>query len=142
MAHRVIVSVALAIMACFLLLSYFDPQLLLVHLYESPIYLAIFILFVRVDARWAYTPGMLAPACWLVLILIPTAWALFLSGPGGPPSLLREMPLMLRLQRPSAPTIVLEVITLILSVWMVLSCVSRWRREFAVFGKSWSGFLI
>ena len=49
---------------------------------------------------------------------------------------------MLRLQRPSASTIVVEVIALILSVWMVLSCVSRWRREFAVSGKSWSGFLI
>ncbi len=82
MPRRVIVSLTLAVMTCFLLLSYLDPRLLFVHLYESLIYLAILILLVRVDARWVYTLGMLAPACWLVLILIPTAWALLLVAPG------------------------------------------------------------
>jgi len=45
MIHRGIISLALALMTCFLALSHFDSQFFLIHFYESLIYIVIVLMF-------------------------------------------------------------------------------------------------
>ncbi len=54
MVHRGIVSLALAVMTCFLALSHFDSQFFLIHFYESLIYIAIALMLFLFEDRWAY----------------------------------------------------------------------------------------
>ena len=118
-ARRGIAAVALGVMMCFLLLSYFDSQFILVHFYESLIYLAITVVLFYGENRWAYMLGMVTPIVWLALFFVLT-----------------------RVQRPDFPASLLGVVILILSVLMVVSCGARWRLEFAGLGRGWSTFLV
>jgi uncharacterized protein YjeT (DUF2065 family) len=142
MAHRGILSLALALMMCFLLLSHFDSQLFFVHFYESLIYLAIVVILFYFEARWAYMLGMLAPAAWLVLILTPAAWAVLFFTIGGIPGILRQVQPVFHLQRPNPPARILEAATLILSVLMIGFCANHWRRKFAARAMRSSTFLV
>ena len=125
--HRVLIGVTLAVVACFWLLAFLDRQLFVVHFYESLIYLAISALLLRFNDRWACMLGMLAPAAWLVLILVPAAWTLLGVLVGSPPVFLRTASLLGRLQRPSSAAIIVEAATLILSASMLLLCLSAWK---------------
>ena len=82
-AHRGIVTLALALVISFLLLAYFDSQLFFIHLYESLIYLAIVATLFALEERWTYMLGMLAPAVWLMLMLIPGACTVLFFAVGG-----------------------------------------------------------
>src|SRR5713226_3186808 len=66
-AHRGIATLASALLICFLLLSHFEPEFFLLHLYQSLIYLVIVLLLFYFEDRWAYMIGILAPAVWLLL---------------------------------------------------------------------------
>ena len=50
---------------CFLLLAQFEPSFVVIHLYQSILYLAILILLYYREDRWAYMIAMLASAVWL-----------------------------------------------------------------------------
>jgi hypothetical protein len=125
--HRALISVTLAVVACFWLLAFLDRQLFVVHFYESLIYLAISALLLRFNDRWACMLGMLAPAAWLTLILVPAAWTLLGVLVGSPPVFLGTASFLGRLQRPSSAAIVIEAATLILSASMLLLCLSAWK---------------
>lgn len=139
--HRGIASLALALMISFLLLASLDSQLVFIHLYESLIYLAIVVMLFFVKDRWTYTLGMLAPAIWLMLMLIPGACAVFFFYFGGVPEILRPLQLVFRLPRTSVWASLLGIGILILSVWMSLFCGNRWASEFAGFRNRRSIFL-
>jgi hypothetical protein len=68
MVHRGVAALALALTTCFLLLSYFDSQFSLIHVYESLIYLLIVLALFYSEGRWAYMLGIVAPAGWLLLM--------------------------------------------------------------------------
>jgi hypothetical protein len=142
LAHRGIVTLALALMISFLLLAHFDSQLFFIHLYESLIYLAMVATLFALEERWTYMLGMLAPAVWLMLMLIPGACAIVFFAVGGIPAILRPVQLVFHLQRTSFPASMLGTIILILSVWMFIFCASRWRSEFADLSRGWTTFLV
>lgn len=142
MTHRVIVSMAAALAVCFWLLGYLDPQLFGVHLYESLIYVAIAALLIRFKDRWAYMLGMLGPAAWLVLILMPAVWTLVSFAVGSPTGILRTVLLIFWLRRPSVAATILEVATLVLSISLILVCLSRWRTNPAARLQIRSTFLV
>ncbi len=52
-AHRGIATLASALLICFLLLSHFEPEFFLLHLYQSLIYLVIVLLLFYFEDRWA-----------------------------------------------------------------------------------------
>jgi hypothetical protein len=131
MIHRGIATLATALMLCFLLLSHFDSQFFLVHFYESLIYVAIVLMLFYFEDRWAYMLGILAPASWLVLI----------TSIGGLPSFLRQVALVVRLERPDFPAHLLGAVTFLLAIAMIIFSVREWRRQFAGSGKGWTTFL-
>jgi hypothetical protein len=143
-AHRGIVTLALALVISFLLLAYFDSQLFFIHLYESLIYLAIVATLFALEERWTYMLGMLAPAVWLMLMLIPGACTVLFFAVGGIPEILRPVQLVFHLQRASFPASILGIIILILSMSMFIFCASRWRSEFVDLGRGrgWTTFLV
>jgi hypothetical protein len=131
MIHRGIATLATALMLCFLLLSHFDAQFFLVHFYESLIYVAIVLMLFYFEDRWAYMLGILAPASWLVLI----------TSIGGLPSFLRQVALVVRLERPDFPAHLLGAVTFLLAIAMIIFSARQWRRQFAGTGKGWTTFL-
>ena len=132
MFHRGIVALALAVMTCFLVLSHIDSQFLLVHFYESVIYIAIVLMLLFFEDRWAYMFGMVAPAGWLLLTFVTSAF--------GEP--MRQMSRILHAEEPNYTPFALGVVVSILSVAMIAVCAYRWKREFAGLGKGSSTFLV
>jgi hypothetical protein len=55
---------------CFLFLAQFEPRFVVIHLYQSVLYLAILILLYYREDRWAYMIAMLGSAVWLVLAYV------------------------------------------------------------------------
>lgn len=131
MVHRGIATLSLSLVACFLLLSAFDPQFFLVHFYESLVYLAIVLMLFYLEDRWAYMMGVLAPAVWLLLV----------GGIGALPDMWRQVERLFAL-RPAGFIGILGGITVVLSALMIVVCGLRWRREFAGLGDGWKTFLV
>lgn len=132
MIHRGIASLALALMMCFLLLSHFDPQFFLIHLYESLIYLAIVLMLFYLEDRWAYMLGIVAPGGWLLLTLVT----------GGFGEFMRQMSQVFHGRSPEYPAGLLGGAICVLSVAMITFCAHRWRREFAGLRKGLSTLLV
>ena len=59
--YRDIATVAALQVVCFSVLTHYEPQFFLLHLYQTIIYMAILILLFYMEDRWAYMIGMLAP---------------------------------------------------------------------------------
>src|SRR5271156_1794861 len=97
--RRGIATLALAVMACFLLLSHFDPQFSPIHVYESLIYAAIAVMLLYFNDRWAYMLGILAPCAWMLLAVVTSAF--------GEP--MREIVQLLHVEPPNYATLFLGV---------------------------------
>jgi hypothetical protein len=119
-------------MTGFWVLSHFDSQFLLVHLSESLIYIAIALMLLFFEDRWAYMFGMVAPAAWLLLTVVTSAF--------GEP--MRQMSRILLAEEPNYTPFALGVVVSMLSVAMIVVCAYRWKREFAGLGKGRSTFLV
>jgi hypothetical protein len=132
MIHRGIATLAMALLVCFLMLSYFDPGFFFLHFYESLIYIVIVLMLFYLEDRWAYMLGILAPAGWLVLTLVT----------GGFGEFFRQLGDVLRGQEPNYGAAVLAGLASILSVVMLVCCAYRWKREFAGQGKTWSTLIV
>jgi hypothetical protein len=132
MVRKGIATLASAAVICFLLLSHFDPQFFLMHLYESLIFLAIVVMLFYFEDRWAYMLGMLVPLAWLALTFVIGAWSGFF----------RQVQRVVSFQRPDFAANLLGAIVVLLCVLMVIACGARWRREFAGLGKGWNTFWI
>jgi hypothetical protein len=132
MAHRVIVTLATALMLCFLLLSQLDAGFFMLHLYQSLIWLAIILMLFYLEDRYAYMLGILAPAVWLLI-----TYATGLLGGAA-----RQFARLLHAQRANNQVSLLAGITAILAVLMLGFCAYRWKREYAGTGKGVSTFVV
>jgi hypothetical protein len=132
MAHRGIATLAAALMLCFLLLSYFEPEFFLLHLYQSLIYLVVILLLFYSEDGYAYMLGMLAPAVWLLLTY---STGLLYGGA-------RQVARLMHAQRPSNQVSLMAAITAALAVLLIGLCAYRWKREYAGLGKGMKMFLV
>ena len=117
---------------CFLLLAQFEPSFVVIHLYQSILYLAILILLYYREDRWAYMIAMLASAVWLALAYVSP--------------LLRVAVYELVAFRSSDMTQIavslLALVTAFIAVSMIALCARHWWKEYAGLGKTWNTFLI
>ncbi len=132
MVHRGIATLALALMFCFLLLSNYEPEFFLLHLYQSLIYLVIVLMLFYFEDHWAYMLGILAPATWLLLT--------YATGVLGGAA--RQVGRLMQAQRPNNEVSLIAAVIAVLAILMIALCAYRWRREYAGLGKGWSTFLI
>ncbi len=132
MAHRGIATLAAALMLCFLLLSSFEPQFFMLHLYQSLIYLVVILTLFYSEDQYAYMIGMLAPAAWLLL----TYATGILEGAA------RQVGRLMHAQVPSNKVTLMAAITAVLAVLMIAMCAYRWKREYAGLGKGLKTFFI
>jgi hypothetical protein len=132
MAHRGIATLAAALMLCFLALSYFEPEFVLLHLYQSLIYLVIILLLFYAEDQYAYMLGMVAPAVWLLL----TYSTGMLQGAA------RQVGRLLHAQKPSNEITLVAAVTAVLAVLLIAFCGYRWKREFSGLGRGRSTFLV
>lgn len=129
MTHRTAVIMALVVAATFWVLAFLDRQLFFVHAYESLIYLAIAALLLKFKDRWASMLGLLGPTAWLLLILLPAAWAAASFTVGTPFESVHGSLLTIGLQHPGFAAVVAEGITLVLSGLMVFFSQGRWKSQ-------------
>jgi hypothetical protein len=130
--YRDIATLAGAQVACFLLLTRYDPEFFLLHFYQSILYIAILIMLFYMEDRWAYMIGMLAPVVWLGL-----AFSTGLLGGAA-----RQVVYVLRGELPRNPVTVLAGVTAVLAVLMIIFCGRHWYKEYAGTGKSLSTFAV
>jgi hypothetical protein len=116
---RVTATLCAALMLCFQVLTHFEPEFFLLHLYQSGIYLIIILLAFYMHDRWVYMLGMLVPAVWLLL-----AWAVGLLGGGA-----REISRIVFAQNPGSVPALLAGITALLAVALIVNCALRWKRQ-------------
>jgi hydrogenase-4 membrane subunit HyfE len=131
-AHRGIATLSSAMMVCFFVLSSMEPEYILLHFYQSLIYLVIVLMLFYFHDRWAYAIGILAPSVWLVL-----AYGIGLMG-----GAMRQVSRLMRAQRPTSDVSVVVAIMIILSVLLIVSCAYRWRQEHSGLGKGVRTFLV
>ena len=130
--YRDIATIATLQVVCFSVLTHFEPQFFLLHLYQTVIYMSILILLFYMEDRWAYMIGMLAPVAWLVMV--------FATGLLGGAA--RQV---LRLTRGEAVTnevSFIAAVSALLSILMIVFCARHWKREYAGLGKTASTFAI
>jgi len=126
MAHRGIATLAVAAIVSFLVLSQFDPQFFLLHIYESAIYMVLLFLLMYEEDEWGLVVGMAAPAAWVLLIT-----ATNLSG------ILRQVGRILRFQAPDYPPNLIGGVCLLISALMFGACLYRWKQESWGFRHAW-----
>ena len=126
MKHRGIATLAIAAIFAFLLLSQFDRQFFLLHIYESAIYVALFFLLIYEGEEWAYVLGIAAPAAWLLLISVTN-----LSG------VMRQAGLVLRFQRPDDSANLVGAMAMLISLLMLGTCLYRWKQQRWGFQHAW-----
>lgn len=132
MVHRGVAALALALTTCFLLLSYFDSQFSLIHVYESLIYLLIVLALFYSEGRWAYMLGIVAPAGWLLLMFIA----------GGFGEIMRRMSRVLHAETPDYAVTFLGGIICVLSVALIAFCAYHWKYRFSGLRKGLSTFMV
>jgi hypothetical protein len=130
--YRDIATICGAQILCFFLLTRYEPEFFLLHLYQTVLYMAILIMLFYMEDRWAYMIGMLAPIVWLGM-----AYATGLLG-----GAFRQIWLILQGHVPSNPVTLLAAATAVLAVLMVVFCGRHWKKEYAGLGKSLSTFAV
>lgn len=135
MVHRGIATMAGLLMFCYILLSHFDPDFFLLHLYQSLIYLVIILMLFYFEDHYAYMLGMLAPAASLIMM-----FALGLISAG-----LRQVGWIFSppyAGHKADPVALMAAITTVMAMLMIAFCGYRWKREFAGQGQGLTTFLI
>jgi hypothetical protein len=130
--YRDIATIAGAQVVCFSLLTHFEPQFSLLHLYQTIIYMAILILLFYTEDRWAYMIGMLAPAAWLGMV--------FATGLLGGAT--RQVLRLTRGEGLTNEVSFIAAISALLAVLMIVFCARHWRREYSGLGKTASTFAV
>ena len=130
--YRDIATLVALQLVCFVLLTHFEPSFFLIHLYESILYIAIWVLLFYMEDRWAYMIGMLASVVWLGLAyeagILSRGFKLFRDVRSG---------------RSSADAVgVIALATTVLSVLMTVFCSRHWIKEYSGLGKTRSTFLV
>ncbi len=131
-AYRDIAALAGAQVLCFLVLTQLEPHFVVIHLYQSILYLAILILLYYRRERWAYMIAMLASAVWLGLAY----FALILS------TALQRLAAFHSTGRTEIVVSLLALTTAAIALLMVALCARHRKKEYAGLGKTASTFLI
>lgn len=130
--YRDVAALAGAQVLCFLVLVQLEPHFVVIHLYQSILYLAILVmLFYRQD-RWAYMIAMLASAAWLGLAYVSRI-------------LSSATQRLLAFRSSDAKQIFVSLIavgTALLALSMIALCARHWRKEYAGLGKTTSTLLV
>jgi hypothetical protein len=130
--YRDIATIAALQVVCFSVLTHFEPQFFLLHLYQTIIYMAILILLFYMEDRWAYMIGMLAPVAWLGMV--------FATGLLGGAA--RQVLHLVRGEGLTNDVSFIAAISAVLSVLMIIFCARHWKREYSGLGKTASTFAI
>jgi hypothetical protein len=130
--NRGIATVAGLQVVLFSVLTHFEPQFFLLHLYQTIIYMAILILLFYMEDRWAYMIGMLAPVAWLGMVFATG----LLAGAA------RQVLRLMRGQAVSNDVSFIAAISAVLAVLMIIFCARHWKREYAGVGKTATTFAI
>ena len=130
--RRDIATIAALQVVCFSVLTHYEPQFFLLHLYQTIIYVAILILFFYMEDRWAYMIGMLAPVAWLGMV--------FATGLLGGAT--RQVLRLTRGEGVSNEISFIAAVSAVLSILMIVSCARHWKREYADLGKTASTFAV
>ena len=130
--YRDIAALAGAQVLCFLVLAELEPHFVIIHLYESLLYLAILVMLYYREDRWAYMIAMLASAAWLGLACVSL--------------ILRSAKQRLLAFRSSDMNEIfvslIAVATALLALLLIALCARHWRKEYAGRGKTSSTLLI
>ncbi len=135
MVHRGIATLAGLLAFCYFLLSHFEPDFFLLHLYQSLIYLVIILMLFYLEDQYAYMLGMIAPAVWIILSLstglmgmaLRQVW--WIVSPPYP-------------EHKADAVAIMAAITAVMAVLMIIFCAQRWKREFSGLGKGMRTFLV
>jgi hypothetical protein len=130
--YRDIATIAALQVVCFSVLSRFEPQFFLLHLYQTIIYMAILILLFYMEDRWAYMIGMLAPVAWLGMV--------FATGLLGGAA--RQVLRIVRGEGLTNDVSFIAAISAVLSILMIIFCARHWKREYSGLGKTASTFAV
>jgi hypothetical protein len=117
---------------CFLFLAQFEPRFVVIHLYQSILYLAILILLYYREDRWAYMIAMLASVVWLVFAYVSPLLSVAF----------RERVAFRGSDTTQIAVSVLAVVTALIAVLMIALCARHWWKEYAGLGKTRNTFLI
>jgi hypothetical protein len=130
--YRDIATVAGAQVVCFLVLTYLEPSFVLIHLYESILYIGILVMLFYMEDRWAYMIGMLASAAWLVI-----AYATGMLG-----GAMRRLSQLTNSDWTTNEVSLVAAVTALLAVLMIVFCGRHWIKEYSGLGKARSTFLV
>lgn len=130
--YRDIATIAALQVVCFSVLTHYEPQFFLLHLYQTIIYMALLILFFYMEDRWAYMIGMLAPVAWLGMV--------FATGLLGGAT--RQVLRLTHGESVTNAVSFIAAISALLSLLMIIFCARHWRREYAGLRKTASTFAI
>jgi len=117
---------------CFLFLAQFEPRFVVIHLYQSILYLAILILLYYREDRWAYMIAMLASAVWLTLAYVSPLLSMAV----------RELVAFRSSDTTQIAVSVLALVTASIALLMIAFCARHWWKEYAGLGKTLNTFLI
>jgi hypothetical protein len=130
--YRDVATVAGAQIVCFLLLTHLEPNLFLIHLYQSILYIAILVMLFYMEDRWAYMIGMLASVVWLGMA--------YESGILG--SAVRQLWNQRTASLTSNFVSMAALTTALLAVLMIVFCARHWMKEYSGLGKARSTFFV
>ena len=130
--YRDIATIAALQVVCFSVMTHYEPQFFVLHLYQTIIYVALLILLFYMEDRWAYIIGMLAPVAWLAMV--------FATGLLGGAA--RQVLRLTRGESVTNAVSFIAAISALLSVLMIIFCARHWRREYAGTGKTAATFAV
>lgn len=130
--YRDIAALAGAQVLCFLVLAQLEPRFVVIHLYQSVLYMAILILLYYREDRWAYMIAMLASAAWLGLAYVSRILSLAVQR-------------LLTVRSSDTNEIFVSLVavaTALLALLMIALCARHWGKEYAGLGKTSSTFFV
>jgi hypothetical protein len=130
--YRDVAGLAGAQVACFMLLTHLEPDFFLIHFYEAIIYIAILVMLFYMEDRWAYMIAILNSTAWLVIA--------YVSGILG--ESVRRMSEFRTSPFNANVVAAFALITGLIAILMITSCVRHWIKEYSGLGKTRSTFLV
>jgi hypothetical protein len=130
--YRDIAALAGAQVLCFLVLAQLEPRFVVIHLYQSVLYLAILILLYYREDRWAYMIAMLASAAWLGLAYVSRIVS----------SAVQRLLTVRSSDTNEIFVSLIAIATALLALLMIALCARHWRKEYAGLGKTSSTFFV
>jgi len=130
--YRGIAAVAAAQVLCFFLLTFLEPRFVMIHLYQSIVYISLLVMLYFREDRWAYMIGVLTSGVWLTLVCLSPVMRNAIRG-------LREV------RTSDAVTLsvsALAITTAMFALLMMALCGRHWKKEYSGLGMGGKTFLV